>query len=216
MVRINLLPAEIIERRRWERWYPRVWGAAIAAAIAIAVVFLAMQYLVSQRNNQLQLTEENVQRLNTEAGKLAIFEQQKQVLQQRQAVVSTALSGRIDMGGILEEVSLVLPDNVWLSGLVLNEEDGGSFLGNTPDIEEPEVSEGYKSIAATLVRLNSLDSLRDVWLTVAESDIYQDFQGDDQGGSAKVVTFEITSKIVKPSTVATSSTGPAPPTPTGQ
>lgn len=216
MVRINLLPSEIIERRRWERWYPRVFvGAGVIATIVI-VLWLAMQFLVKEKSDTLQQTEETVESLNAEAAKLAIFEQQTQALQARQAVVSKALAGRVDMGRILEEVSLVLPDNVWLTSLTLSEEDGASFNGNTPETEDAESGEGYKSVAATLVRLNSLDSLRDVWLSVAESGDFQDYQGDDQGASATVVEFEITSKIVVPGSQTAQTAVPAPPTAAGQ
>lgn len=216
MVRINLLPAEIIERRRWERWYPLVFlGAGVLLAIVV-VAWLAMQLFVSQRSAQLQQTEQTVANLQREAGKLAIFEQQRAALEQRQQVVSSALQGRIDMGRLLEEISLVLPDKVWFTEMVLNEESGGVFLGATSDIEEPQISEGYKAVAATLVRLNSLDALRDVWLTVAESDQYQDFQGEATGASAKVVSFEMTAKISAPSVPTTQTAVPAPPTQAGQ
>lgn len=216
MVRINLLPAEIIERRRWERWYPYLFVAAGILLAVVVVTWLGMQLFVQSRNTQLQQTEQTVANLQRDAAKLAIFQEQQAALKARQETVSSALGGRVDMGRVLEEISLVLPDNVFFTEMVLNQDTGAVFVGATSDVEEPEIGEGYKSIAATLVRLNSLEALRDLWLTVAESDQFQDFQEEGQGGQAKIVSFEMTAKISGPPTQTVQPAVPAPPNAAGQ
>ncbi len=213
MVRINLLPAEIIERRRYERFYPYLFiGGAIGLAV-IVVMWLGLQLYVSQRNDQLQQTQETVNSLTAQAQALAIFEQQRQQLAQRQSIATQALAGRIDMGRILEEVSLVLPDKVWLTHIGLDENSGALFDAVSPNSAEPDVTDGYKSVAATLVRLNSLADLYDVWLTAASSGL-SEVQGSDSG--EQTVIFGATSKIVKPVAPTADSAVPAPPTTTGQ
>jgi Tfp pilus assembly protein PilN len=211
MVRINLLPAEIIERRKYERYYPYVFvtGAVLLAVVVIS--WLGMQLLVSQRSDQLQQAEETVASLNQQAQALAIFEEQQESLAARQTLATQALADRVDMGSILEEVSLVLPDPLWLSEMTLNEDTGAIIKGYTPESSDAESDESYKAIAAGLVRLNSLDSLYDVWLTTAESENFEQFMGESEGDT-RVVTFESTSKIAKPDATASASTVPAPPT----
>lgn len=213
MVRINLLPAEILERRKYERFYPYLFIAGAVLAGIIVMTWLVMQVVVNGRNDELQQTQETVASLNQQAAALAIFEEQKVVLDQRQQVAARALGQRIDVGRVLEEIALVLPDPLWLDELIINEDSGAVIKGYTPDASGTKIDESYKSIAAGLVRLNSLDSLYDVWLTTAESESFDSFSGGT--GSANVVTFEATSKIEKPSADA-STTVPAPPTPAGQ
>lgn len=223
MVRINLLPAEIIERRRYERYYPYVFVTGAILLGIILALWLGLQLLVAASQDRLQRTEETVTTLNTQAESLKIFEDQQNALAERQGVMKRALAGRIDMGTLAEEISLVLPDGLWLDSLILSEESGATMAGYTPDAEEPNIDESYKSIAAGLVRLNSLAQLYDVWLTSARSTVYQEFQSNTRSetgagpqGNAKVVQFEITSKIATQTASPAPTAVPAPPTEAGQ
>lgn len=210
MVRINLLPAEVIERRKYERYYPYVFITASILVGVVVALWLGTQFIVSQRADNLQQIEESEAALTRQAGALSIFEQQRTVLEGRQQVASTALTGRVDMGRILEEISLVLPDTVWLEALSLHQLDGVELVGYTPDLEEPSLDEGFKSVAACLVRLGSLNTLKNVWLRTAVADTeFRSFQGDTEG-SAGVLSFSATAQIVVPNSV------PAPPTTAGQ
>jgi len=216
MVRINLLPAEIVERRRYERYYPYVFIAGGVLLAIVLVTWFALTVFTSQRAEQLQQAEETVNALNQQSAALAIFEEQRQSLEQRESVASQALAGRVDMGKLMEEISLVLPEPLWVQTLTINEDTGLEIEGWTPDAAEDAIDESYKSIAAGLVRVNALDSVNDVWLTTAESDSYDDYQGDAAGGTKKSVAFQITGKVVKPETDTAQSAVPAPPSTAGQ
>jgi Tfp pilus assembly protein PilN len=217
VVRINLLPAEILERRKYERFYPYIFVAGAIALAFVLVTWLGLQFLVGQRVEQLQQTDEAINQLNAQAAALSIFEEQQQSLVGRQEVASKALASRCDMGKMLEEMSLVLPDSLWIEEITCNEADGLVIKGYSPDALEVEIDESYKSIAAGLVRLNSLPDLYDVWLKSASSKSdFRDFQGDESDGTSKVVQFEATAKIKKPVSGAQQSAVPAPPIAAGQ
>lgn len=203
MVRINLLPAEIVERRKYERFYPYVFIAAAILFAIVIVTWLGLQLMVSQRNESLQQTEETVIKLQEQAAAFAIFQQQDEQLKTRQAAASKALQARVDMGTLMEEISLVLPEQVWLNSLTLDEAAGTKVVGNAPDYENNKMSDGYKLVAATLVRLNSLETLYDVWLKEALAVGFGDYQGADKpadNATASVVRFEANSKISLPPT----------------
>ena len=217
MVRINLLPTEILERRKYERFYPYIFVAGAIALAFVLVTWLGLQFLVGQRVEQLQQTDEAINRLNAQATALSVFEEQQKSLVERQEVASKALASRCDMGKMLEEMSLVLPDTLWIDEVICNEEEGVLIKGFTPDALEVEIDESYKSIAAGLVRLNSLPDLYDVWLKSASSESdFSEFQGEAAEGTSKVVRFEATAKIKKPVSSAQQSAVPAPPTTAGQ
>lgn len=200
MVRINLLPQEIVERRRYERFFPYVF---IAGAILIAVIFAAwaiLQFSVNNRTQELQQTEESTQQLTQQAAKLEVFDKREGEVAARQKAAEEALLGRIDIGRIAEEISLVLPDEVWLQSLVINEVTGVQMVGFTPNTDEQDMTEGYKSVAATLVRVNGLEDAYDVWLTNASSQSFNQYQPRNvvsSDASVPVVGFESTAKIVR-------------------
>lgn len=206
MIRINLLPPEIIERRKYERFYPYVFVATAILLVVVLVSWGGIQLMVSSRSRELQRIRESAAALEQEAAKLAVFELQVQELTRRQEAVGLALTGRTDMGRLAEEVSLVLPEEVWVQTITLSEDPqvGMSASLYAPNPLGNRVTDGYKSVASTLVRLGSLPMLENVWLTNAESAVYADFQdvateGAAQSPSAGVVSFSV-SALVKPST----------------
>jgi Tfp pilus assembly protein PilN len=216
MVRINLLPAEIIERRKYERYYPYIFIAGGVLLAIVLVTWFALTVFTSQRTEQLQQAEETVNSLNEQSSALAIFEEQRKSLEERQSVATQALAGRVDMGKLMEELSLVLPEPLWVQNVKINQDEGLELEGYTPDAAEAAIDESYKSIAAGLVRVNALDAFNDVWLTTAESEIYDEYQGENAGGSKKSVAFSITGKVVKPDAESAQSAVPAPPSTAGQ
>jgi len=200
MVQINLLPPEIIERRKYDRFYPYVFIAAGVLIAIIVLVWIMLQFLVSQRTQVLQQTQETTAQLTAQAESLAIFEKQRAELETRQEAASQALAGRIDMGGLAEDIGLVLPEEVWASRLKCNELTGLELDAYTPVTSSPGVKDAYKSVAACMVRLNLLDEINDVWLTGAEVQKFTTFQPTTSSveNSATVLSFLSTGKVVSP------------------
>ena len=86
-----------------------------------------------------------------------VFEKKEQELAARQAIAQTALADRINLGKIAEEISLVLPDEVWLDSLTLGSGERRVVPGKHAALERAQsMNVAYKSIAKTLVRLNEL------------------------------------------------------------
>lgn len=204
MIRINLLPPEIIERRKYDRFYPYVF---LISGVIIAVVVVswgALQYLASLRNAELQRMEQELVSLQQRAEGLKVFELKEQELQARQKTATDALAGRVDLGRIAEEISLVLPDEVWVTRLNLGEMDGIDSELHTPRPLGQTVSDGFKSAASTLVELGSLETLSDVWLTEATVEDFSGFQGNvSAADKLSTLGFRLTAKI------ATSTVAPA-------
>lgn len=239
MIRINLLPKEILERRKYERFYPWVAIAALAILAIIMLVYTVLLLQVGARNRALQQDQDTAQQLQTQAQAFAVFEQKEKQLDARKMTVDTALQGRVRWGKLCNEISLVLPSEVWLAKLTGSQNtDAGpydpqsgtyvgfpatmSFEGNTPDTDPKSMSEGYKSLAKTLVRLNDLPALYNVWLNTSVIGNYPQSSVPDEI-PVQVQTFTITSGVVVPGVAATSTVtpgstpaAPAPPSTPGQ
>ena len=222
MVRVNLLPREVIERRRFEQWYRYVFIGLIGGVLIVLFAYAGLFLLSGQKNDELQVLQEKSKQYQSQADAFGIFEVKEQELVARKQVAQTALAGRINMGMLAENISLIVPDEIWLQSLTLSQETGVLLQGQTPRSTSESVDIGYKSVAKLLVRLNELKDVYDVWLTSASSGIWTAWMGveaDAKPEPVKVVTFSSTAKIQAlpastsapvPAATTTTSTVPAP------
>jgi len=207
MFRINLLPKEVLERRRYEGWYRWVGIGAIALILLILVVYVGLVIEAKSQSDNLQTIQESANSQRVLAEQLAIFQNKETELQTRQTVAQMALAGRVNVGQVAEDVSLVLPDEVWLDLLTINESTGIVMTAQTPRNSGESNDVAYKSVAKTLVRLNELPELYDVWLTTAVNGQWAQWAptstNDGSNVPANVVTFGTTTKIVRPPAAGT-------------
>lgn len=210
MVRINLLPPEITEKRVFEERIKLVGLAAAALGTVLLVLYAFLALQVGSKNDLLQQNREVATQVRSQAQAYEVFQDKVDELQARQTVADLALAGRIDWGRIANEVSLVLPSDVWLtfmSGSEDEDQQGLKIVGRAVDslTDVPDV--GHKAVAKTLVRLADLELLTDVWLTESKKEFL-----DDNGAEGPIIEFTISSGVVRPATPTTQSASvPAPP-----
>lgn len=214
MIRINLLPQEIIEKRKFESRIGYVIIAGIVAAVFLAGAYGFLLWQVSGKNEVLQQNKEAANQLLNQAQAYEVFQQKEDLLQARMEVATQALSGRIDWGRIANEVSLVLPSDVWLyslSGTEGEDEDespGMEFSAYALDSESDVPDVGHKAVAKTLVRLADLELLNDVWLMESTKTVYEDTD-------KPVIDFSVTAGVVgSAASMDSSADVPAPPSQT--
>lgn len=210
MVRINLLPPEIGERRKFEQRIAYVVAVGLLAFVIIGLVWAFLQWQVAQKTDVLQTNQETANKVRAQAEAFKVFELKEQDFEARQQVASLALAGRVDWSRIANELSLVLPSDVWLTSLKADELDGLVLVGEAIDSEIDVPDLGHKAVAKTLVRLADLQLLNNVWLTSSS-------KGENAEADAMVIEFEITTGVEKPATPeANSASVPAPPSETAQ
>lgn len=115
-MRINLLPPELYERQRTRR--------RTAAVIALGVIVLAalggFYFLQVMRENAVQADVEAQQaenaRLQGEINELQEIDQLQQEIDATRGLLTSLLSDRVLWSGVLRDVSLVIPGQVWLNG----------------------------------------------------------------------------------------------------
>jgi Tfp pilus assembly protein PilN len=129
------------------------------------------------------------------------------------AALSAALSSRIPVDRVLRELSYVLPDDAWLTGLVANapkEEDpaaapqaGGARApagAGTAGVTIQGATFSHDSVARVLARLSLLPSLENVRLTASARIEPQSSAGGGDGKSKPrkqrpLVTFTIAADL---------------------
>jgi len=214
MVRVNLLPREVIDRRKYEQYYRYVFIGAVGLILIVLFAYAAMWLTTQQKRDELQALQEDMMQFQTQADAFGVFETKEQELIAREQVAMTALAGRVNMGQLAEEVSLVLPDEVWLDTMALSEQDGLTLAGHTPRSTSESVDVAYKSIAKMLVRLNELPNLYDVWLGTATNGEWANWSPDVEGEkplAAKTVAFTASGNVVVPEASSSATSVPAPP-----
>lgn len=173
-MRINLLPPEILERRQAEQRIKYVIFAAIGVAAILAVVWMFSFVRVQGKEGELAALQQEVELANAQAAQLAIFEERAAELETRRTTVQQALGNRIEWARIFDEVSLVLPSDIWLQNMAVDEESGVALNGYAIDVPGDSPDAGHKAIAKALVRLADLDALYDVWLTNSTKSTFED------------------------------------------
>jgi Tfp pilus assembly protein PilN len=116
-VRINLLPPELYERQRTRR--------RTAAVIAVGVILLAavggFYFLQVLRENAVRediaAQEAENARLQREINELQEIGLLQQEIDATRQLLNGLLADRVLWSGVLRDVSLVIPGQVWLNGL---------------------------------------------------------------------------------------------------
>lgn len=207
MVRINLLPREITEKRRFESRIGWVVLIGLAAMAVVAVIFVGLLLVVGAQNAELQQQLEANAQVSQQAEAYAIFESKEAELEARKAVADNALVGRVEWARIANEISLVLPTDMWLDSLMADEESGLELLGNALDPETDSPDVGYTTIAAMMVRLSELELVDSVWLDSAEKTVF-----GEEGWGGPTILFTVSTSVVDSVEEAQSDSGvPAPP-----
>jgi hypothetical protein len=207
MVRINLLPQEILEKRRFERDIRYVVLAGVVVLVLLFAVYGLLTIQVGQRNAELQDRQQTVANLEAQAEAFAIFEEKESDLEARLVLADEALAGRVEWGRVANELSLIMPSDVWIVTLTTDEEQGVTMFARAVDSETDVPDVGHKAVAKTLVRLNDLEQLSSVWLSSSIKTEYEE---------KPVIDFTVTTAVERPDLEEDTDGVPAPPTGSGQ
>lgn len=198
MLRINLLPREVLDRQRFQGWYRYIFIISTGLILVVLLVSALLYLLAIQKSEDLASSRQRTQAYIEQGKAFDVFEKKEQELAARQASVQSLLGSRLNLGKIAEEVSLVLPEEVWLDSMSLGQEEGLAITGNTPRSTSQSMSQSYKSVARTLVRLNELPDVADVWLSNAANLTWNAW--DPSSGistTTPVVQFTASAKVFK-------------------
>lgn len=207
---VNLLPRDAERSRSGGGRLPVVVGAGGAAAVTALCAFLVFSTsgVIDERRAELALTESAIAAVPSadDSGVATGFVVQERA--DRVAALSAALSSRIPVDRALHELSYVLPEGVWLTGLIANApsaaDPGAAPGGGAP--QSPSSPGGvtiqgatfsHRSVARLLARLAVVPSLENVRLTASALIQPQKTEGSDgqtkaaQPRQRALVTFTV-------------------------
>jgi Tfp pilus assembly protein PilN len=209
VIRINLIPPEIVQKRKDEKRWQWVGLGTVVLAVVIALVYSVLLFQVVGKQADVASVKQEAADLQSETSRFQIFQQQQADLQLREAAVAAASQGRVDWARMFNELGLVLPSDSYLTAFNGSEGSAGAegvvtLSGVANDHPDNNAKSGYKTVAKALVRLADLQQLDSVWLTNAALQV-----SATSTNTAPPINFDLTAKIasgaaLKPVTVTPS------------
>jgi Tfp pilus assembly protein PilN len=118
MTQVNLLPSDVKERQLTRRLTAAVILAVGAVVALLFVVFVLQAAKLSDANKKLQAQQATNADLKAKIAELQEFADLKAQVASREALTAAALDGEVLWSGVLRDVSMVIPDKVFLTGMV--------------------------------------------------------------------------------------------------
>src|SRR5437764_2145169 len=121
MPSVNLMPSEIAEAAKFRR-FQFAMGAAVVAAVAIVgVLYVSGKSGVSSAQSELDSANAAHAKASSELASLNSVAQIYQQVAAKQAMLQSAMGQEIDWSTYLSDLSLRIPDNVWLTNMAATE-----------------------------------------------------------------------------------------------
>lgn len=177
---INLLPPEIIEKRLTERRWVYFFAIMIALVALFGFIYAVTYGREFTENSALEEIKAANRQLESKIAVFKIFEARKSEVLRREAIINKAIGGEISWYRLLNEVSMLIPSEVCLSDLNLDQTGGIKMNCFTTD---------YSSVAKWLVRLGEIRELTEIWIETASKSTQE---------GENVITFSITAKLAGP------------------
>jgi Tfp pilus assembly protein PilN len=117
MTQVNLLPTDVKERQRTRRLTAAVIMAVGAVVALLFFVFVLQTARLSDANRKLATQKAANTELEGQIAGLEPFATLKAQVAAREALAAEALNGQVLWSGVLRDVSMVIPDKVWLSNM---------------------------------------------------------------------------------------------------
>ena len=129
--RVNLLPPEIAEWVRFRRIQYALGGGVLAAVGVVALLYLAAVGSVNDATTELETANTTNTALRAETAKYAEVQSVYAQAAAAQAMLTQAMGEEVRFSQYLNDLSLTVPENVWLQNVTFKQAATPSALGTT-------------------------------------------------------------------------------------
>ena len=125
MPRVNLMPPEIAEAAKFRRFQLAMGGAVVGAVAVVAALYMSAHGGVASAQKQLDDAKQQNLALQAQRAQLQSVQDVYTQVSAKQAMLSTAMSDEIRWSTYLNDLSLRIPDHVWLTNISATENTAG-------------------------------------------------------------------------------------------
>lgn len=178
--RINLLPPDVVGGRDVQTQIA-IAGAAVAALAALLVgIWVLRGHQLGNQRQTIADDQTKTASLQQQLAKLGPVAQLQGTIAQSQQQVRSALTGDVGWTQLLNQISGVLPNDVWLTSFSGNT----AATGSAPRISVAANGLSQTSTAAWIQRISSLASITGLWVPTSA-----------QSGTGQTVKFSSTADL---------------------
>jgi Tfp pilus assembly protein PilN len=129
--RVNLMPPEIAEAERFRRVQLAMGGAVLIAAVAVGALYMHAKSGISGAQSELNAAKAQSTTLQGKISSLASVSSTFAQVTNEKTLLQTAMGQQIDWSYMLNDLSLRLPSNIWLTGMQASESTPGIGISTT-------------------------------------------------------------------------------------
>ena len=196
--RINLVPQA--DRRRTQTDVGLILAIVIGLVIVGAIIFsyFQTQGQLNDKEAELAQVQTQIAQVNAQLGTLAGYEQLQNEVTQTETMAQQIYAGRTLFSEVLGDISLVIPENVWIADMNLTAPIAATAAAPAGGAAVAAGGQGslsiasgntytFEDVARAIVRLQLVPSLSGVTLTQTNSVVVN---------NVKVKTFGVTATLI--------------------
>lgn len=201
MRRIELLPQAYFEQRRQRK----VTAGVILAGLLLLTLLIGywMTLAVQIANEQQRLAEVTAinEDLQAQIDELQRFADMEAELKSKQAALATVMAGDVDWPGVLTELAMVIPGEIWLTNMTASagQTEGATQVGTETAPVRVTAEEAFgriqfqgksvtmPGVAKWLIRLRTSNEFNALWLNSATEEEIEE--------GTEVVNFDSTLEL---------------------
>jgi len=189
MTQVNLLPSEVKQKQRTRRVTGLIVSGAVAVFALLFLVFVLQSARLSKATEELAAQQSVNANLQSQIADLQQYADLKTQLTAKQTLVAETQQGEILWSGVLRDVSMVIPEQMWLTAMsgTNNSQTGaapltaagttatsgatgtGASMAGTIQFQGTSLDE--PTIAKWLSRLGKVDGWANPWITTAQKNV---------------------------------------------
>lgn len=159
-VKINLLPPEIKKKRLAEKGLILLFGVLVAV-IGFSVVLTLILFMKAGSEQKILASKKaRITVIDKEIAKYNIYKKRQEEIKAHKTALDEVIKNEVFWHRFVNEMSMIVPDDITLGSLKLNEDGTVELEGSCYD---------YDTVAEYLVRLNDLSLIKNVWLLRTET-----------------------------------------------
>lgn len=207
MTQVNLLPPEIRERQKTRRITAAVIAAAGGVVVLLGFVFILQTARLTAAEDELALQVFENEGLTTQIADLQRFEVLKQQVANREALVAQVMQDQVLWSGVLHDVSMVIPGELYLTtltgtvsttvvpvaGTVATPEAGGTTIVGS--IQFAGVTFEHPTVALWLTRLEEVTGWVNAWVSDSTRTTVEDTAAVQFNGTVDLTVDATTDRI---------------------
>jgi Tfp pilus assembly protein PilN len=126
MPRVNLMPPEIADAERFRRLQLAMGGAVLLSAVVVGGLYMHAKSGISSAQQQVTTAQTQNAALQTKLSSLATVKATFAEVQTKQQLLQQAMGQEIRWSYVLNDLSLRVPSNVWLTAMQASETTVGT------------------------------------------------------------------------------------------